>query len=454
MTRNNAFLSMFIVIRTCRATKRVRHKDKLAFALICLAVTVLCSRRTLGVVYPSSLKCSRHGSCLLQNVFLDVNGTFHYYTSSMDDIARVQNSLSQVTLVAAAQLPREVYNTSVAVTIHSRRVIEHQYLPITHIHEPVFYHNIVAVGNFGHTLLQNCLPAVVSMRRSPLKHEGAFRTIVGNDCKNCGVPDPSTQSCMDGLGSFGYASCEALGKAVYASVTGYPMTFSREMFGTNTSLVHFAQVVVGFPNSNAFDLLHNPSGHNFVQEKKLIRTRALQHIPCYTKERSSQVRVFVYCKDITVNGRHGNTFHNCSDFLTMLAYSRSQLPQKITFHPLNFDRTNFSEQLNALQRGDVFISDGGSSSYYTHFLRRGSISMTFPLCDDLCVCTHFFAERGAYFNPDVKHIPVDPLHVSCQVNASIEGKPLVNPLFSVKTSFLHEFILAVSHLHRRKKCGK
>ena len=68
-------------------------------------------------------------------------------------------------------------------------------------------------------------------------------------------------------GSFGYASGEALGKAVYASVTGYPMTFSRKMFATDLSLVHFAQVVVGFPSSNAFDLLHNPGGNNFVQER-------------------------------------------------------------------------------------------------------------------------------------------------------------------------------------------
>ena len=109
------------------------------------------------------------------------------------------------------------------------------------------------------------------------------------------------------------------------------MTFSRKMFATDLSLVHFAQVVVGFPSSNAFDLLHNPGGNNFVQEKRLIRTRALQHVQCNIEERSNQVRVFVYCKDITVNGRHGNTFHNCSDFLTMLGYSRSQLPQKSPF---------------------------------------------------------------------------------------------------------------------------
>tara|TARA_B110000003_G_C16587126_1_gene510290 strand:- start:1046 stop:1402 length:357 start_codon:yes stop_codon:yes gene_type:complete len=114
---------------------------------------------------------------------------------------------------------------------------------------------------------------------------------------------------------------------------------------------------------------------------------------------------------------------------------------------------NFSDQLTALQSADVFISDGGSSSYYTHFLRHGSVSMTFPLCDEVCVCTHFFAERRAYLNPDVEHIPVDPHHVSCRMNASTEEKSAVKPLFSVKMSFLHEFIQAVSRVYRLKNAN-
>lgn len=437
-----------------RLTRRAKKNASLAVVLIVLALVVVSRRGLTGDIHTSSLKCLPHGSCLLENVFLDMNGTFHYYISEMDDMKRVENSLSQVRLVAAAQLPREVYNTSLAVAIHSRRLIEHQHLTAKHIHEPVFYHNIVAVGNFGHTLLQNCLPAVVSMRRSPLKHEGVFRTIVGNDCKNCGLPDPPTQTCMDGIGSFGYASCETLGNAVYASVTGYSMTFSRELFPANTPLVYFAQVVVGFPNSDAFDLLHNPNGYDFVQEKRIIRKRALEHIHCDNEERSHQISILVYCKDVSVNGRHGNTFQNCSEFLTMLGYSRRRMTQNISIYPLNFDTMNFSDQLIALQSADVFISDGGSSSYYTHFLRHGSTSMTFPLCDEFCVCTHFFTERGAYLNPDVKHIPVDPLHVSCQVNVSAEGKSAVKPLFRVKMSFLHEFIQTVSHVDRLKNAIK
>ena len=115
---------------------------------------------------------------------------------------------------------------------------------------------------------------------------------------------------------------------------------------------------------------------------------------------------------------------------------------KISASSVNFDNAEFNQQLEQLQNFDIYISDGGSSSYYTHFLRAGAVSLTFPLCDDSCACVHLFTDT--YTNPVVVHIPVDPIHVKCRMNPSRDG--IFKPLFDVRQSFKYELSKALKFL--------
>ena len=396
----------------------------------------------------SSISCSRQGVCMLQNVYLDIHNVFHYYGVRSTEAASVLRRLERLRLVAAAQISSPEFNTTLKVVTHLIDPFKSGSTVIRGIEEPVFYHYMVAVGNFGHTLLQNCLPAVVSMHRSVLKHRAYFRTIVANDCKNCGIPNAKSNSCLDGFGSFGYSTCDTLRRNLYALITGYQAQYTRELFSLKSEYIHLSKVVVGFPEDDAFDLLHNPSNEKFFSEKKIVRQRLLSTIACEQASKK-RVTVMIYCKDVLRNGRHGNTFVNCSEFTqNMTDFLLKKYQADVIAE--NFDVTSFRDQIVLLQKADIFVSDGGSSSYYTHLLRDGAISMTFPLCDSSCHCSHFFAERGAYANPSVQHVPIDSKHIDCLYEEGHSG--LFMPLYRVRQSFGAEVLQALKRVVPRRPC--
>ena len=416
-------------------------------SLACTAFLLsLISRRTrFNTRGVSSFDCSGDDVCTLKNVCLDRSNVFHFFLPPGTDASVVRERLKLVNLVAAWQLPPQQYNTLLPLRI----VLPNESVAMKRMRffdEPIFAHLMLAVGNFGHTFLQNALPAVLSMSHSSLKHRLPFQTIALNDCKVCGFPNPSEHTCMDGIGSFGYVSCDSMRTSVYKAIAGYGLKFSRELFENGTSHLCFRNVVVGFPGGNRFDMLYNPSAENFSYEKQLVRTRSgvpnSQSIVRATRaiwKAGVVINVGVYCKDISTNGRHGNTFVNCSKFVQMIE-SLNIREAKISVSTINFDNAEFYQQLTKLQNFDIYISDGGSSSYYTHFLRAGAVSLTFPLCDDSCACVHLFPD--AYTNPAVVHIPVDPNYVECQMQPSGDG--IFKPLFDVRQNFKDELLKALS----------
>lgn len=196
-------------------------------------------------------------------------------------------------------------------------------------------------------------------------------------------------------------------------MTGFPAKFITEIIPmTEGQELHgIAELVVGFPREFKFDMLNNPSGAGFTDTKRLCKTRIMDA----TKKRSDNnaaVSVVVYCK---TTGRHSAVFRNCSavvDFVKVVAIYYSW---DVEVRILNFDAVSFTDQLVLLQDVDVYLSDCGSSSYYTHVLQPGSVSISLPFCDWDCTCGNHYTARGAYISPGVEHLPVDPVHVSCRV---------------------------------------
>lgn len=352
---------------------------------------------------------------------------FQFFLQHGANASQVLERLKEVNLVAAWQLPPEQFHTLLPLHI-VQTTTDVSLLRVRFFEEPIFIHLMLAVGNFGHTLLQNVLPAVLSMSHSSLKHDEPFQTIVLNDCKACGFPNPSENTCMDGIGSYGYTSCESMGSSVYKAMTGYRVKFSRDLFENDTTHLCFRKAVVGFPRNNRFDMLYNPTAEQFGHEKQLVRTRVGALNSYRTSKPNSNINVGVYCKDISRNGRHGNTFRMCEDVIAML--KAMKLAKTLAVRKVNFDGVEFEQQIVDLQDIDLYISDGGSSSYHSHFLRAGAVALSFPLCEQeegKCYCRHVFT--GAYANPFVSHISVKPEHVECHTDSRSDGifKPLYDP---------------------------
>ena len=294
----------------------------------------------------SSFKCSRDDVCTLKNVCLDRSNVFQFFLPLGADASVVRGRLKSVNLVAAWQLSPEEYNTLLPLRI----VLANESVTMKRMRffdEPIFVHIMLAVGNFGHTFLQNALPAVLSMSHSSLKHRHPFQTIALNDCKACGFPNPSDHTCMDGIGSFGYTSCDSMRASVYKAITGHGLKFSRELFESGESHLCFRNVVVGFPGGNRFDMLYNPSAEHFSYEKQLVRTRSgvpnsisVARATRGAWKHGATINVGVYCKDVSKNGRHGNTFLDCPKFMQMIESSK-MWKGHASVPSVNFDSAEF-----------------------------------------------------------------------------------------------------------------
>jgi len=437
-------------------SSHVKRKYSMLMRFCCRAfvlLVVLCGVRSVllstsfDVRRGSSFECSADDVCTLENVCLNRSNVFQFFLQPGASASQVYERLKNVNLVAAWQLPPQVYHT----LLHLQVVPTNESMNVSSIRffeEPIFLHLLLAVGNFGHTLLQNALPAVLSMSRSTLKHHDSFQTIALNDCKVCGFPDPSQNICMDGIGSYGYVECERMRSSVYEAITGYSVIFSRELFESGVTHLCFRNAVVGFPQQNRFDMLYNPTAEQFGYEKQLIRTRLgvlnSTTIAGITSKSDSNINVGVYCKDIVLNGRHGNTFRSCQDVINII--TAMKLEKNVVVRRLNFDGVDFKRQIAELQKIDIYISDGGSSSYYIHLLRAGAVALSLPLCDIVkskCVCGHIF--NNTYANPVVSHISVQPEYIVCHTSSKSNG--IFKPLFDVRPEFRKEMSKALTLLH-------
>ena len=438
---------------TNHRSQRCRKSALVRILAMCVAFFSLRSSLILNRVeeaFHSDFECSVADVCLLRDVFLEKDGTITAYVPSWRRKRAWIKRLSGVNLLAASQIEPSAFGTLLKLRVHvsrksSRPTREYEYLTLP---EPVFYHAMLAVGNFGHTLLQNSFPALLSMFHSPLKISTEFQTILANDCTNCGMPDPHISFCMNGFGSFGYDLCDTQRRDIYRVTTGYPAKYLSEIFNGRHERVLLKQVVVGFPHQFNFDILFNPTKSTFTEEHIILRERSLSNRKPSPRQAKGTIRVFVYCKDVRRNGRHGNSFRDCSKVVDMLQHAAQSFMRRLgkrTVHHAhsvivtsgNFDDMTTDDQLDELQNMHVYISDGGSSSYYTHFLPHGAVSLTFPLCNTQCVCEHIFL--AAYYTPGVRHEFVPEEHVQCAIRDGDNVNEIFKPMYDVKASFVSFF---------------
>ena len=289
---------------------------------------------------------------------------------------------------------------------------------------PVFLMKMIAVGNFGHTILQNILPFLEIALRYPKTFDAKqyLQLISMNDCLNCGWPD---EKCA-GEGSFGYSNCDDMKDQLY------PLIMNRPIIPINTLLNSsdikcFHSAAVGVPEN--LDLLW--SSYNASASKLLARQQMYHNLRFsldYMPKEAPEIVVLVYCK---TGGRHGGALANCDmvDSLVESNFQRMYKGMPIIVKQTNFETNhNISDQIRIVSEANVFIANGGGSSYYSLFLRNGAVSLILPQCQK-CVCSDIFPY--ARIAPGITYIPISPNSIACPKD-NCEGMcggqsiPLVN----------------------------
>jgi hypothetical protein len=384
----------------------------------------------------SSYSCIKE-TCLLRNVCLTPNLELEYFSTE-------NVNLPIGSLMAARQnyWEKGVVNKLKINFIppESRKVL---------YEDPVIVHKMIAMGNFGHALLQNLLPTA-RMVRDIYGYESlyqGYQVLLLNDCKNCGMP---SETCVDGQGSYGYSSCNFQRDQLYPIITGNDLIDAKSLFTDREESVCFNEFVVGMDGAD--DMLNMPMEDAFLDLKEFTRSQVYSHlrIPSYV-QRSDTINVAVYCK---MNGRHGGGLTNCDHVphLVRTIYKNRYKGKKLVVEIINFDMMmDISTQFRIISRANIYIANGGSSSYYTLFLRKGAVSMIVPQCDS-CKCFDLFPM--ARLTPNVTYMPIKSESVTCPTERCMQpeypdcGAQSFTLLDGFKTEFDEALEIAFKNIYK------
>jgi hypothetical protein len=311
------------------------------------------------------------------------------------------------------------------------------------MYDTVFAHKMIAMGNFGHAILQNILPLVKMMKKVNMRG----KILLLNDCKNCGMPG---ETCVDGQGSYGYASCGIQRDNLYKMVFGSDPIDWKKWFDPKlnplSEAMCFENLVLGMDGT--FDMLNEPQPETYPDLKDTARQAVYDYLGLSTDIKpTNTINIVVYCK---INGRHGGGITNCGYVPNLVSevYRNRYKGKRVVVEMINFDMVlDVQEQFRIISRAHIYIANGGSSSYYTLFLKKGAVSMIVPQCDD-CKCFDLFP--SARITPNVTYMSVSPHAITCPTErcAQPEFPDCGGQWFALLESFKDELDkgLEVAHL--------
>jgi hypothetical protein len=342
-------------------------------------------------------------TCILNNVCVDENLQLEVYSDQplnipvkLELMAAKQDyyKKGEIDVLTVVQKPLSTFPSGVSF-----------------IEEQVYAQQLHAMGNFGHAILQNCLPMfqLVVKTHGRLAVQNPFQVMLFNNCTNCGIPSSTT--CDNGHGSFGYSSCEFMKNQLYELLSGNPpIDFYGLLQSRKTDRICFKSFVAGmgpkYDMLSPSDLFELDLFLKEVARNKVYRSMAASmNFPDH-----KVLNVVVYCK---TTGRHGAGISNC-DFpaeIIRKKYANSYGGRKVVVRLINFDHMpNMTAQFEVISKANVYLTSGGSASYYSIFLRKGAVALVMPLCNH-CVCSEsFLYARNAL---DVVYQTVDPMNVLC-----------------------------------------
>ena len=292
--------------------------------------------------------------------------------------------------------------------------------------DPVILMKMHAVGNLGHTLLQNILPYLqLSLeRQKELKSLNETRLIALNNCDACGEP---TETC-NGEGSFGYKNCDEMKDQLFPLILNKPLILFEDLLKVqgDDKQVCFKTVAVGI--NTHLDLLNVRYDADYA--KKVAKKRLYENVGLqldYPAPKTPVINILVYCK---VGGRHGGAIANCEMVNTLIKskFSGSFKGIPIKVSKINFDKAPvIADQMKVISEAHIYIANGGAASFYGLFLRDGAVSLIMPQCHN-CICNDAFpVSRLA---PGITYLPISSKSVDCpttgcQGNCKAQNIPLL-----------------------------
>jgi hypothetical protein len=358
-------------------------------------------------VLNSSYNCD-NGPCVFENVCVNQEFQLEYF---VEDEALFPKP--PVNMIGAIQ----EYWDKGRVNILQYQLLKPQEISTFVFSTPVYVQKMLAVGNFGHSMLQNVYPmlrmAVTAFGEGILKDP--LQILLFNDCKNCGWP---SDTCIDAQGSYGYSSCGFMKHQLYPLITGKPAIELKQFLEEkNQTRSCFRKLVIGMDDN--YDMLYGGGYPVDYLVKSHGRDRVFKTLQLNPRmEKKDEILIMVYCKKA---GRHGGAIANCDYILEIVTehYNHHYHEKKLTVVQVNFDTlTDMSEQIRIVSKADIYICNGGSASYYSLFLRQGAVSMILPQCS-VCTCYDIFPQ--ARVSPNVTYIPIKTSSIVCPIDDCSAG---------------------------------
>ena len=378
---------------------------------------------------------SRHrcdeGVCVLSNICVDKSGHWLYVNGTPP--------LERLLLTPLGPMPGVgVGESTVKWQVERRDLMKGA---TRHwIEEKAVLHMLWAVGNFGHTLLQNVYPILWAAQRMELDPSAPFSSmqllsvttngcgdpILGNVCKP--NPVPLNQSCRD-FGSYGYRDCSWMRDQVFNLLLGRQSVLLASLLPSSGKTVTcFRELLVGLPS--AADFLESDSLDRKSRNSVYLAARdtAYKRLGLSPVLRNDCVRITVYEKPPgSLMGRRVRNWSLVDQILDAKGWKHrgSRICKRsVTFggdgHVLanlgDERKWALEEQLRLVHETDIWISDGGSSMYYSLLMRNGTASISAPLCGVGCACNEQLARRCIMTCDYVMHQVVGGAH-NCSTDA-------------------------------------
>ena len=315
-------------------------------------------QRCTGAELTDGTSCRIEGACYIPSTsrwFANVNAPVT--VSLRPKWSEKYRNKSQLTLNPASEASADevrLMTESLAISVPGITVLARRY----------------AVGNFGHAMLENVFPLLKMLSILDMDPFDVERVILDDDCD-----DDSDHELLYGYPNNG------------RNCVGY-MRFLVSMLLTNVALhekdffahgrpVCFETLALGVGHKSSL-ITYPPAVRDSAQEAR-TSMHARRAIERYIDMREwnppmePSPRFLIHEK--ALGNRHGGSIINAQDLCSELT------KQGASCQVFSLDKLPCLEtQVKLVHEADVFVSDPGSSQYYSIFLRPGARHITFEKC--------------------------------------------------------------------------
>lgn len=227
-----------------------------------------------------------------------------------------------------------------------------------------------AVGNFGHAMLENVFPLFKMLFDLDMAPSGVDRIVLDDDCD-----DATDHELLFGYPNNGRNCVDYMRFLVNMLLPN--VALHEKDFFAHGRPVCFETLALGVGHKSS--LVSQPPAVRDSAQEAMTSAQARRAIERYIETRpwkpptEPSPRFLIHEK--ALGNRHGASITNAENLCSELT------KQGASCHVFSLDKLPSMEtQVKLVHDADVFVSDPGSSQYYSIFLRPGARHVTFEKC--------------------------------------------------------------------------